>query len=99
MKTKREVRSVKKLSRIELDEVRVREAAAAVTPVALDEFEAARYLGNMKVSTLRTWRSRGGGPKFYYAGVKLVRYPVRELDAFLELRGLRESTSTPSPAA
>jgi hypothetical protein len=99
MNKKRVVRSVKKLRRIELDEVRAREAAAVITPIALDEFEAGRYLGSVSVSTLRTWRVRGGGPKFYYAGAKLVRYPVTELDEFLKKRGLRETTSTPSPAA
>ncbi|TKB63290.1 MAG: helix-turn-helix domain-containing protein [Nitrospira sp.] len=67
-------------------------------PNALDEFEAARYLGDMKVSTLRTWRVRGGGPMFTRVGAKLIRYPVQELDAFLA-KDLRKSTSSPAPAA
>jgi|CXWL01.1.fsa_nt_gi hypothetical protein len=99
MKKKRVVRSVEKnrLSRKEREEEHQREAAGIV-PNTLNEFEAARYLGNMKVTTLRTWRVRGGGPAFARVGVKLIRYPVTALDEFIA-QGMKVSTSTPSPAA
>ncbi|MGE0184034.1 MAG: helix-turn-helix transcriptional regulator [Parvularculaceae bacterium] len=40
---------------------------------------AASRLTGVPVTTLETWRSRGGGPKFLKLGAKTVRYQRREL--------------------
>lgn len=47
----------------------------------LDTGRAAVYLG-LAPSTLKAWRTRGGGPLFQRAG-RRVGYRVRDLDAFL----------------
>lgn len=43
---------------------------------------AADYLG-CKYGTLKTWRSRGEGPKYYVIHGKMVRYHVDDLDAYV----------------
>jgi predicted DNA-binding transcriptional regulator AlpA len=58
-----------------------------------DTKAAARYLG-VGESTLRLWRSRGEGPRFFRAGDKLVRYRRVDLDLWVESR-----LSEPTPIA
>lgn len=48
----------------------------------LDSDAAAEYLG-CTPGTLKTWRSRGEGPRYNIIQSKLVRYHVDELDAFV----------------
>ena len=66
---------------------------------AFNEREAARYLG-ISPATLRLWRSLGGGPRFYKAGEKLVRYRRLDLDAWIEARlsslDARDTSAAPS---
>ena len=47
----------------------------------MQEMEAAGYIG-VKPATLRTWRSRGKGPRFVKIG-RGVWYMRRDLDAFI----------------
>jgi hypothetical protein len=60
-----------------------------------NEQEAADYLGGIPVSTLRYWRTVGGGPVFIKIGHR-VRYDTRDLDDYLASRR-RESTSSGGP--
>ncbi|MBJ7437612.1 MAG: helix-turn-helix domain-containing protein [Sphingopyxis sp.] len=48
----------------------------------LDSEGAAAYLG-CSAGTLKTWRSRGEGPRYHVIQNKLVRYHVDDLDAFV----------------
>jgi hypothetical protein len=43
---------------------------------------------NIPVATLRTWRSRGGGPPFCRFG-RLVRYSVQETERWAESRRVK----------
>lgn len=54
----------------------------------LDSDGAALYLG-CSAGTLKTWRSRGEGPRYHVIQSKLVRYHVNELDAFVRGEVLR----------
>lgn len=56
----------------------------------LCEKDAASYLGS-KPSTLRAWRVKGKGPRFYKLGGK-VFYREGDLSAWIELQA-RNSTS------
>lgn len=47
--------------------------------------QAARYIG-VSDAVLRLWRSQGTGPRYYRAGVKLVRYRKADLDRWIEER-------------
>ena len=47
-----------------------------------DSDGAAEYLG-CTPGTLKTWRSRGEGPRYHVIQSKLVRYNVEDLDAFV----------------
>jgi hypothetical protein len=51
---------------------------------ALDERQAARYLG-VSHSTLRLWRSQNRSPRYFKAG-KLIRFRVRDLNEWTEAR-------------
>jgi hypothetical protein len=51
-------------------------------PKHCDEFAAAEFLG-LSVATLRDWRFRRIGPSYCKFG-KAVRYPIRELEKFVE---------------
>lgn len=55
-----------------------------------DTRQAAQYLG-LQPTTLSTWRTRGGGPRFLKLGSS-VRYRLSDLDAFTSER-TRTSTS------
>lgn len=48
----------------------------------LDSEAAASYL-SCAPGTMKTWRSRGEGPKYHIIQEKLVRYHVDDLDAFV----------------
>jgi predicted DNA-binding transcriptional regulator AlpA len=48
----------------------------------VDENEAAVRLG-LKISTLRAWRCRGQGPKFYKIGGRAVRYAIEDLATYI----------------
>lgn len=48
----------------------------------LDSEAAAEYLG-CTPGTLKTWRSRGEGPRYHVIQNRLVRYHVDDLDAFV----------------
>ncbi len=52
---------------------------------AMTPQEAAKYIG-VSEATLRLWRSRGEGPRYFRAGEKLVRYRRSDLDAWIETR-------------
>jgi hypothetical protein len=69
-------------------------AADLTAPRFLDTRAAARVLG-IPVSTLQTWRVRGGGPPFRRIGDagRLVRYEIAGLIAFAEARPAQRSTS------
>lgn len=45
--------------------------------------EAADYLA-LSPSTLATKRSRGGGPPFVKLSAKIVRYPIQQLDEWIQ---------------
>ena len=47
-----------------------------------DSEAAAEYLG-CTAGTMKTWRSRGEGPRYHIIQKKLVRYHVDDLDAFV----------------
>ena len=47
----------------------------------LDESAAAKYLG-IAAETLRAWRRKGSGPRFFKMGGKLVRYSIEDLANF-----------------
>lgn len=49
------------------------------------EQEAADLL-SVAIQTLRNWRHRGEGPKFYKPTPKVVRYRVDDLQKFMEQR-------------
>lgn len=51
----------------------------------LTPIKAARYIGVSEAS-LRLWRSEGRGPRYFKAGLKLVRYRRADLDAWIEAR-------------
>jgi hypothetical protein len=54
----------------------------------LDSDAAADYL-SCTPGTLKTWRSRGEGPRYNIIQSKLVRYNVEDLDAFVRGEGSR----------
>jgi excisionase family DNA binding protein len=51
---------------------------------AFNPKQAAKYVG-VTEATLRSWRSRGEGPRYFRAG-KLIRYRRSDLDAWIEAR-------------
>ena len=51
----------------------------------LTPLKAAHYLG-ISESALRLWRSEGKGPRYFRAGLKLVRYRRADLDTWIEER-------------
>lgn len=40
----------------------------------------------MSDSTLRGWRAKGKGPRFYRVSERLIRYRVKDVDAWIEAR-------------
>ena len=50
-----------------------------------NERQAGRYVG-VSAAVLRLWRSQGGGPRFFRAGTKLIRYRKVDLDQWIEER-------------
>jgi hypothetical protein len=48
----------------------------------LDNDAAAAYIG-CEPGTLKAWRARGEGPRYYSVSHRLVRYNKADLDAFL----------------
>ena len=54
----------------------------------LDTDAAAEYL-TCTPGTLKTWRSRGEGPRYHVIQTKLIRYNVEDLDAFVRGDGSR----------
>jgi hypothetical protein len=73
---------------------------AATAPLFVTTAEAARMLG-ISSATLRTWRTRGGGPPARRIGDagRLVRYAVADLLAFAQARPAERSTSDVPDAA
>jgi predicted DNA-binding transcriptional regulator AlpA len=59
---------------------------------SLTEQEAARYVG-VSPAVFRLWRAEGTGPNYFRAGVKLIRYLRRDLDAWIEARLSRHTTA------
>lgn len=57
---------------------------------AFDPKQAAKYVG-VTEATLRFWRSRDEGPRYFRAG-KLIRYRRTDLDSWIESR-LSEPTT------
>ena len=47
--------------------------------------QAAKYLG-VSEAALRLWRSEGKGPRWFKAGVRMVRYLRSDLDLWIEER-------------
>ncbi len=60
--------------------------AIAVTDQSISPWfntkEAAIHLGCTE-GTLKSWRSRGQGPRYYTLSQRLVRYHASDLDAFV----------------
>ena len=54
-------------------------------PNTLTPRQAAKYMG-VSDAVLRLWRSEGKGPRYFKAGVKLVRYRRVDSDAWIESR-------------
>ena len=52
----------------------------------MDTEEAAAYMGST-VSSLKRWRCEGKGPRFITVNRKLVRYNVKDIDAFINEPG------------
>jgi predicted DNA-binding transcriptional regulator AlpA len=52
---------------------------------------AAKYVGVSEAS-LRLWRSRGEGPRYFKAGEKLIRYLKADLDRWIEERSSTKAT-------
>ena len=71
--------------------------AIAYAPRELNEKDAAKYLGR-SLSFLRSFRLNGkgkrkdSGPKYTRDTARCVRYPVKELDKWLETRRLFASS-------
>jgi len=59
---------------------------------ALTEQEAARYVG-VSPAVFLLWRAEGTGPNYFRAGVKLIRYLRRDLDAWIEAHLSRHTTA------
>jgi predicted DNA-binding transcriptional regulator AlpA len=57
----------------------------------LDTRQAAKYI-NVTPRALEAWRHKGGGPPLIRISSRMVRYDVRELDAWMATR-CRTSTS------
>lgn len=55
--------------------------ATAASPWMTTE-QAAAYL-SVSEGTMRNWRSRGDGPRYRLLGGRMVRYEVKDLDAYL----------------
>jgi hypothetical protein len=68
-----------------LDEVRnaVRAELSAVTRSPWLDTEGAAAYVSCTPGTLKTWRTRGGGPRYHIVNQKLVRYHTDDLDAFV----------------
>lgn len=58
-----------------------------MTEEMLSEKEAARAIG-FSAETLRQWRRRGGGPRFFTIG-RAIRYRKSDVEAWLSVRCLR----------
>jgi hypothetical protein len=50
---------------------------------AVDETNAAAWLGGLAPRTLANWRSQCRGPRFIRVG-RLIRYRIEDLQAFLD---------------
>jgi hypothetical protein len=72
------------MSGITIEQIRkaVADAVTAGNSPWLDTAAAAAYLG-CQPATLKTWRARGGGPRFRVMSAKLIRYNRADLDAFI----------------
>jgi len=51
----------------------------------LREAKAARHVG-VNYETLRQWRRKGIGPRYFKAGQKLIRYRKADLDSWINAR-------------
>ena len=73
-------------------------AADIAAPRFLDTRAAARVLC-IPPSTLVTWRCRGGGPRFRKIGTaaRLIRYDLRDLEAFVAIHPTQRTTSDVGP--
>ena len=54
-------------------------------PNTLNAQQAAKYVG-ISEAALRLWRSEGTGPRYFKAGLKLIRYRRVDLDQWIEAR-------------
>jgi len=72
-------------------------ATQTETPL-LNVRAAARRLG-ITPSTLDTWRSKGGGPKYIKLSTRCVRYRAEDLDAFVQERQARNTADAAIKAA
>lgn len=59
--------------------------------VAICESELARR-ANVSIAVIRKWRREKSGPRFLKLG-RLVRYRVRDVEAWLELHTVESSTT------
>lgn len=55
---------------------------ATIEPLAVREYDAAAMLG-VSISTLKTWRTEGTGPRYRRLSRRTVVYPVAELKSWL----------------
>jgi len=58
--------------------------AREVDPAAFQTREAGKYLGGFSPSTLKGWRSKGAGPRWYTTPGGTSLYRKRDLDEWLE---------------
>jgi hypothetical protein len=78
------------------DERNTNVKTVAYAPKELNERDAAQYIGR-SLSYLRSFRLNGkgkrrdGGPKYTRDTARCIRYPVKELDKWLEKRKLYSS--------
>ena len=74
------------MSSITIDDACIEEIARRISKYTvktwLSSREAADYLSCAE-GTLKTWRSRGCGPRYNVLMSKMVRYHVDDLDAFV----------------
>jgi predicted DNA-binding transcriptional regulator AlpA len=54
-------------------------------PQWLNEKEVAR-MTSISVQTLRNWRHKGEGPRYDKPSPRVVRYPLEEVQRFMERR-------------
>src|ERR1035438_5487400 len=71
------------------------ERSTILAPVLLSADQVSQLTG-VAAATLATWRSRGGGPRWFKLGGKIVRYKYDDVLSWIE-DGRRESNEPTKP--